>query len=114
MIFLPISTFYKILSERLGIQCLTHVIISLINNIHLFIQIMETLEYRSNLTDVVIDRFTPDSVVANVTLVYDEVHYQDILLLEEALFVNNSFNGLDVKETRINSTSGTVYLGLFI
>ena len=61
------------------------------------------------MTSVVVERFTPGSVIADVTLVYDEVHYQDILLVEEALLVNKSFNGLEVEKITINSTSGIVY-----
>ena len=61
------------------------------------------------MTSVVVERFTSGSVIADVTLVYDDVHYQDILLVEEALLVNKSFNGLEVEKITINSTSGIVY-----
>ena len=68
---------------------------------------METMEFRSNLTEVVIEQFSVGSVVADVTLVYDNIYYHDILLVEEALFVNSSFNGLQVEGLVLNSTSGT-------
>ncbi|XP_028392900.1 uncharacterized protein LOC114517402 [Dendronephthya gigantea] len=68
-------------------------------------KVMETLADESNLTEVIIERFRHGSVVADVSLVYDKVSYQDILLVEEALFINNSFNGLDVQGIAINSTS---------
>lgn len=67
---------------------------------------METLADESNLKAVIIERFSHGSVVADVSLVYDTISYQDILLVEEALFINNSFNGLDVQGIAINSTSG--------
>lgn len=58
------------------------------------------------MTKVVVERFSAGSVVADVTLVYDDVYYEDILLVEEALHVNKSFNGLEVEGITINSTSG--------
>ena len=38
--------------------------------------------------------------------VYVEVSHEDLLLVEEALLVNNSFNGLDVDPIAINTSSG--------
>jgi hypothetical protein len=73
---------------------------------------METLQSRSNVTDVVVERFSRGSVLADVTLVYDQVHYQDILLVEEAFLINNSFNGLDVEGIVINTTSGIVKIAV--
>jgi hypothetical protein len=73
---------------------------------------METLQHRSNVTDVVVERFSRGSVLADVTLVYDQVHYQDILLVEEAFLINSSFNGLDVEGIVINTTSGIVKIAV--
>ena len=75
---------------------------------------METFQYRSNITEVIVERFSPGSVVADVILVYDEVYYQDILLVEEALLINNSFNGLEVEAIVINSTSGRVMTAVLL
>ncbi len=75
---------------------------------------METFQYRSNITEVIVERFSPGSVVADVILVCDEVYYQDILLVEEALLINNSFNGLEVEAIVINSTSGRVMTAVLL
>ena len=64
------------------------------------------------MTDVVVERFSRGSVLADVTLVYDQVHYQDILLVEEAFLINSSFNGLDVEGIVINTTSGIVKIAV--
>lgn len=46
------------------------------------------------------------SVIADVDLIYYDVFYQDILLLEEALHINMSFDGLSVSGITMNSSSG--------
>ena len=46
------------------------------------------------------------STVAEVEIIYHEVSYYDILLLEEAIYVNNTFGDLQVNGVEIDSKSG--------
>lgn len=46
------------------------------------------------------------SVLADIDIIYDKVTYQDILFVEEAVYLNSTFNGLDVQGHKLNSTSG--------
>ena len=50
--------------------------------------------------------FSQGSVLADIDIIYDKVTYQDILFVEEAVYRNNTFNGLDVQAHELNSTSG--------
>ena len=44
--------------------------------------------------------------VAEVDIIYHSVSYYDILLLEEAIYVNNTLDGLQVNGLEIDSNSG--------
>ena len=43
---------------------------------------------------------------AEVDIIYREVFYYDILLLEEAIYVNNTFDDLQVNGVEMDSNSG--------
>ena len=52
--------------------------------------------------------------VAEIDIVYHSVSYYDILLLEEAIYVNNTLDGLQVNGLEIDSNSGNYPLKMFI
>ena len=51
--------------------------------------------------------------VAEIDIVYHSVSYYDILLLEEAIYVNNTLDDLQVNGLEIDSNSGNYPLKMF-
>ena len=57
--------------------------------------------------------FRQGSVVVDFELIYEEISYMDLLVLEEALYVDSSFDGLDVNVISVNSSNGKLISSTF-